>query len=78
MPATSREVGTVARVTAEVPWSFPSMEGFKSSVSSVGASDVPGRDQTGAVLRDNQWGHVYCLLFQVAPARRLHQCGNVH
>ena len=44
MPATSREVGTVARVTVEVPWSFPSTEGFKSSVSSVGASDVLGKE----------------------------------
>ena len=62
VPATSREVGTVARVTAEVPWSFPSMEGFKSSVSSVGASDVLGRDQTEAVMRDNGvMFTVYCF-----------------
>ena len=43
MPGTSREAGTVARETAAVPWWFPSMEGFKSSVSSVGASAVLGR-----------------------------------
>ena len=43
VPGTSREAGTVARETAAVLWWFPSMEGFKSSVSSVGASAVLGR-----------------------------------
>ena len=45
MPATSREAGTVVRETVAVLWWFPSMEGFRSSVSSVGASDVPGKNQ---------------------------------
>ena len=62
MPATSREAGTVARETVAVPWWCRSMGGFKSSVSSVGASDVPGRDQTGAVMRDNGvMFTVYCF-----------------
>ena len=44
VPATSREAGTVARETVAVLWWFRSMEGFKSLVSSVGASDVLGKE----------------------------------
>ena len=51
VPATSREAGTVARETAAVLWWCRSMEGFKSSVSSVGASDVPGKDDRERVMR---------------------------
>ena len=44
VPDTSREDGTAVRETVAVRWWFPSTGGFKSSASSVGASDVPGKD----------------------------------
>ena len=73
VPATRREDGTVARETAAVPWWFPSMAGFRSSVSSVGASAVPGETE-------RQYWETMLLscLFQVPPSRCLHQCRNVH
>ena len=73
VPATSKEDGTVARVTAAVRWWFRSTEDFKWSVWSVGASDVPGKDQP------EQWEtQGLCLLFQVSPPRCLHQYRYVH